>query len=497
MYMHVSIIYYLENFKSIRIFGTGHIYIQKKGQKLFIIDHRMPNYRFIKMLLDVFASLVLLLSSNVLMVASSENQVPVEIATVVGNAFLENELTFINWEGGFQYGPAIVVDGLYEALEILDDETKSSWEDQLSAILNHYFEVNNENTIPCNQTCPYGKCLKFRSCAFDILNTKMPLSDSIFRNVGDLMNLFPIGYLRRYDLNNKLYASDLELAKITVNKYILPFPLRTFDGTFSREGGFNNKDEEIYYDDSNNEDGKIAPFLWADDQFMGLTLMARLSTTATPTITDEQRLQMVSFISKMQLRFIKHIYDHDHDGLIYHGTFLNENMKKYSCCKWGRANGWGAMSHMEVLKSLEQFPNHPDRSKILQSYQTFIDSMLKFQDEITGRWRQVINETSTYLETSVTAMMVTAMATGIKMKWLVSKENSIYNYTDVTLKAWHGLLTQIEKNGTVNNVCMGTGIQANFTQYNERGTDYWQSSPGGVGTVLRAAVAMKKMLEKS
>ena len=44
---------------------------------------------------------------------------------------------------------------------------------------------------------------------------------------------------------------------------------------------------------------------------------------------------------------------------------------------------------------------------------------------------------------------------------------------------------------------MGTGIQANFTQYNERGTDYWQSSPGGVGTVLRAAVAMKKMFEKS
>ena len=83
----------------------------------------MSNYRFIKMLLDVFASLVLLLSSNALMVASSGNEVPVEIARVVGNAFLENELTFINWEGGFQYGPAIV-DGLYEALEILDEATK-------------------------------------------------------------------------------------------------------------------------------------------------------------------------------------------------------------------------------------------------------------------------------------------------------------------------------------------------------------------------------------
>ena len=36
--------------------------------------------------------------------------------------------------------------------------------------------------------------------------------------------------------------------------------------------------------------------------------------------------------------------------------------------------------------------------------------MLRFQDQKTGRWHQVINETSTYLETSVT-MMVTAMAT--------------------------------------------------------------------------------------
>ena len=31
----------------------------------------------------------------------------------------------------------------------------------------------------------------------------------------------------------------------------------------------------------------------------------------------------------MQLRFINHIYDHEHDGLIYHGTFLNQSMKNF------------------------------------------------------------------------------------------------------------------------------------------------------------------------
>ena len=60
----------------------------------------------------------------------------------------------------------------------------------------------------------------------------MPLNDAIFRNVGDLMNLFPIGYLRRYSLNKNLYPLDLEMAKTAVEKYVLTFPLRTFDGTF-------------------------------------------------------------------------------------------------------------------------------------------------------------------------------------------------------------------------------------------------------------------------
>ena len=274
-----------------------------------------------------------------------------EIARAVGNAFLDNELTFINWEGGFQYGPAIVVDGLYEALEIVDQSTKSNWQKSLSKILSRYYQDDNNFTIPCKQVCPYGKCLLFRRCAFDILHTTMPLNDAIFRNVGDLMNLFPIGYLRRYSLNSKLYPLDLEMAKTAVEKYVLTFPLRTFDGTFARRGGFsvNQGTPEEQMDN--------APFLWADDQYMGLTLIARYSTLKTLTISQEERLKLVDFITEMQLRFANHISDHENDGLIYHGTYLNETTKIFSCCKWGRANGWGAMSHIEVLKSLEQFPN--------------------------------------------------------------------------------------------------------------------------------------------
>ena len=41
------------------------------------------------------------------------------------------------------------------------------------------------------------------------------------------------------------------------------------------------------------------------------------------------------------------------------------------------------------------------------------------QDGASGRWHQVVNESSTFLETSSTAMMVTSLATGIMHGWCV------------------------------------------------------------------------------
>ena len=38
------------------------------------------------------------------------------------------------------------------------------------------------------------------------------------------------------------------------------------------------------------------------------------------------------------------------DGLYSHGVNLATG--HHSCCKWGRANGWGMLSHVEVLNAL-------------------------------------------------------------------------------------------------------------------------------------------------
>ena len=43
-----------------------------------------------------------------------------------------------------------------------------------------------------------------------------------------------------------------------------------------------------------------------------------------------------------------------------------------------------------------------------------------------------------------------------------------------------------KQNGTVKGICMGTGIQPNVSAYNARGTDFFQSAPGGAGVCIRA-----------
>lgn len=153
--------------------------------------------------------------------------------------------------------------------------------------------------------------------------------------VGDETGLFPIAYLSRSALHGSINASDWEIATEVADRYIIGWPLRLGNGTacpvcFSRNKGWNSPFRDT--DRLARQDGAAAaPFVWADDQFMGLALLARLARLGAPR-APEYRTLMV----EMQLGYAKMLQDDD--GLMYHG--FNALTNKTSCCKWGRANGW-------------------------------------------------------------------------------------------------------------------------------------------------------------
>ena len=98
-----------------------------------------------------------------------------------------------------------------------------------------------------------------------ILNS-LPLSWD--EAVGDHVGLFTINYLNRIlkEPSTAIFnrTAYLDVVRYVVKDFIGKWPYRLPDGTFSRLKGWPNA-----------ETSGNASFVWADDQYMGLTLLAR------------------------------------------------------------------------------------------------------------------------------------------------------------------------------------------------------------------------------
>jgi len=127
---------------------------------------------------------------------------------------------------------------------------------------------------------------------------------------------------------------------------------------------------------------------------------------------------------------------------------------------WGRGNGWVAAGMTEMLRSLPK--NHPKRARILDGYRKMMAALLKYQAN-DGMWRQLIDHPESWPETSSTGMFDFAMVTGVKNGWLPKK-----TYAPAARKAWLALLTYLEPNGDIRNVCEGTGKKNDYQYYIDR-----------------------------
>jgi rhamnogalacturonyl hydrolase YesR len=140
------------------------------------------------------------------------------------------------------------------------------------------------------------------------------------------------------------------------------------------------------------------------------------------------------------------------NGLFYHSPDAH-----YS---WGRGNGWMAAGMAEILRILPD--ENQDKSRIMEGYHKMMAVLLKFQ-ETDGMWRQIIDDPEAWKETSSTAMFTYAFITGVKNGWLDEK-----TYGAAARKGWLALITYINENDELTEVCEGTNIQNNRDHYMNR-----------------------------
>jgi rhamnogalacturonyl hydrolase YesR len=95
----------------------------------------------------------------------------------------------------------------------------------------------------------------------------------------------------------------------------------------------------------------------------------------------------------------------------------------------------------------------------MEGYKTMMNSLLKFQAD-DGMWRQLVDDTASWKETSCTGMFSFAMITGVKNGWLNKKR-----FGPAARKGWLALITYINDKGEITEVCEGTGTKNDRNHY--------------------------------
>jgi unsaturated rhamnogalacturonyl hydrolase len=190
-------------------------------------------------------------------------------------------------------------------------------------------------------------------------------------------------------------------------------------------------------------------------------------------------------------------------GLFYHGWDESKQQKwadPVTGCSpnfWGRAMGWYAMGIVDVLDFLPA--DHPKREKILSIFRDLSQALVKYQDQETGLWHQVLDQgkrEGNYSEASASAMFVYAMAKAIRNGYLGNE------FMPAVKKGYQGIianLIEVEPNGLVNltQVCQVAGLGGN--PYRDGSYEYYVSTPivsndlKGVGAFIMAGVEMEKV----
>ncbi len=174
------------------------------------------------------------------------------------------------------------------------------------------------------------------------------------------------------------------------------------------------------------------PRAWTDDMFMAISVLARV---AARTKGDDR---YAAAAGRLLTTYAEQLQRPD-------GIFIHAKEGPHA---WGRGNGFAAFGLMEALTYLPAAS--PDRTRILQSYQALMKGLIA-QQAPDGMWRQVVDEPGSYREFTVTAMVVTAMARGVRLGWLDA------SYRPIVARAWQGLLARIAEDGSLIDVCTGTG----------------------------------------
>ena len=177
--------------------------------------------------------------------------------------------------------------------------------------------------------------------------------------------------------------------------------------------------------------------VWLDGIFMGLPYRA----LTAPLVMSPRRARRVYDDAVDQITTTYRRTLDPATGLNRHAYDENRNMfwadaqTGLSQHCWGRAQGWFTMALVELLDALPE--DYARREEVLDVLRRDFDAVLRWQDEGSGLWHQVMDcpgREGNYLESSCSSMFAYALLKAANRRWVGEK------YRSAGLKAYEGIV---------------------------------------------------------
>lgn len=155
----------------------------------------------------------------------------------------------------------------------------------------------------------------------------------------------------------------------------------------------------------------------------------------------------VEYAADYALRLYDIFYDAS-SGLVFQArSFESLADGELSADNWSRGEGWFSMAMVALLRD---YPTDaPRRAEIEKVAKDFYTSVLKYQDA-DGMWHQELSDTTTFVETSGSALLLAGIGQAIESGILQKECISDFK------RGLVGLLGYVDPDGSVGHTCQGT-----------------------------------------
>ncbi len=170
----------------------------------------------------------------------------------------------------------------------------------------------------------------------------------------------------------------------------------------------------------------------SDSVFMGCPILAQVGRLTGEAKYFDMCVRHMRFMLELNVRS---------DGLHRHSPL--------HATAWGRGNGFPALG---LALALEDLPmEHAGRPEMLSAFQAHLKALQPHQD-LTGAWHQVIDSELSYRELTSTCMITYAMIRGVRRGWLDAE-----TFKPAIAKGWYAIKARVAEDGSLVDVCTGTG----------------------------------------